>query len=474
MDNLPPALLRTILSFVGNAADFRSCEKTCSTLNNMLEDDGVWALCFECKPKDYDRPYHNKELALIPGALERVKKWQRKSESVILSVLGMSGWKGLLCSIAVQLQSDLGVLGSGDTFSVRGDTSAVLLRIVEDDIIMQIERAFAVASHVASQAMPQHREFPCVSYADIKLQNLLLCKTEPRERFDSSSFEELLGRYSAFLGDNARCHTLVCRLASRAGVPKMEYDARKLVWSLIARTIICLLHPACETLVAEVDPRALHKCYTNPSAMPMLPKRVVATNVSADETIRMVPPLPRLSSTVCCPRCRKIPVVYTIVPKQIEDTASLLQMGRNKVYGSEWHVDEDTSPEGEPIPTISMQVLVAQSILEAKSWYNFHDGDSNYLVPNLPTKMPNDRSVNPPPSDEVLRQPDDDSDGDIDIDGDGDREAYVYEDDEDEEDLSDSFVSDVDELVIIDTPFAHGCVHPDGFVEFSTVPDMIL
>lgn len=476
MDNLPPVLLRTILSFVGNAADFRSCKKTCSTLNNLLGDDGVWALCVECKPKDYDRSYYNKELALIPGALESVEKWQRKSESVILRVLGMSGWKRLLSSIAVKIQTDLHMLGSGDTFSVRGDTSAVLLRIVEDDIIMQIERAFAVASHVTSQAMPDSREFPCVSYADMKLQNLLLCKTDPRDDHFCSSFEELLGRYSAFLGDNALGHTLVCCLAFRAGVPKMEYNARKLVLSLIARTIILLMYPACETLAAEVDPRALHKCYTNRKAMPVLPKRMIATNASADETIRRVPPLPKLSSSLCCPRCRKIPVVYTIIPKQIEDAATQLQMGRNKVYGSEWHVDDDNLPRGAPIPAESMRALVAQTILEAKSWYIFLYGDSNSLVPNLPTIMPNDRRVNAPPADEALRQLDGDSDSDSDSDDDSDREAYVYEEDgeDDEGDLSDGFDSDVDELVIIDTPFAQGCVHPDGFVEFSAVPDMIL
>ena len=100
MESLDATLIQIVLSYLGNAKDFCSFEKTCKAAKAVLEDDWVWSFCEECKPEDYpDHPYLNRELALIPIALKHCDDWQKGSKrtaSVILDVLNVKGWKALV------------------------------------------------------------------------------------------------------------------------------------------------------------------------------------------------------------------------------------------------------------------------------------------------------------------------------------------------------------------------------------------
>jgi hypothetical protein len=89
---LPSSLLTVTLSYVGDANDFVSLSKTSEVFRTLLQDDdSLWSFCKECRPEDYDHPYLNKELALIPLALEEVEKWRKKPSSPTLSVLQEGG-----------------------------------------------------------------------------------------------------------------------------------------------------------------------------------------------------------------------------------------------------------------------------------------------------------------------------------------------------------------------------------------------
>ena len=174
-----------------------------------------------------------------------------------------------------------------------------------------------------------------------------------------------------------------------------------------------------------------------------------------------------------CPRCRKIPLVYTIVPGQVEKVAKQLGIVTHKVYGNEWHTDEVTTPDGTASPAKTMEASVAKAIKEAKSWYNFQDEDDDdidELSPRTPSRIPVNWMMMLQRTYVVLEP--EDGEGE-DSDSEEEDEAYIYKEEE-EEDLSEDFLSEVDEIFVMDDPSDPGCVHPDGFVPFSAVPDIVL
>lgn len=461
MKDLPAALLRNILSFVGNTKDFRSCEKTSQALKDVLADDNVWALCKETKPDDYDRAYLNKELALIPSGIKKIRKWQKATNSIILSDLEVPGWKRLVLEILTLLPPD--VLEDGSAFDLRGDTSAVQLEIVEYSAMIQLKRSNFIAARLQEEFL-ESKEFQTVKVKDIRLQNgllsaeLIMQKCFPSVASVNNWDAHLEQPGGAFLGvDRDTRDNLVCRLAWRAGIVKMEYGVYKLVWALLVKTILEVMTPALDTATKEFDPRLFHKSYLNPNAMPTLPKRVVSTSKSADKTIRTIPPLPLLSGSIYRPHCRKIPLVYTIGPKQVEDSAKLLGLG--KVYGGGWQVDEDdANPDG-----LSQEDLAEKVKLAAMFHYSFLDNDeTEEPLPSFPL-VKHEKTV-------PWIIPDGDTDND-----DEEYEPYVYEQEDESEDLGDDYLVDgVDEAVRIVYPEVLDCAHPNGFVLMSTVPNIIL
>ena len=121
MDSLDEKLWHNVLEFVGNATDFRACEDSGAFGNILTKDDKLWALCVkECKPEHYSAYCRsNRELSLIPLALENIDKWQKQSHSVLLVVMGMMGWKRLLGSVLSQLEDSLGLRSSGNSLEIR-------------------------------------------------------------------------------------------------------------------------------------------------------------------------------------------------------------------------------------------------------------------------------------------------------------------------------------------------------------------
>jgi len=387
MEDLPTAVLLSVLSFVGDAQDFRACEKTCKTLYKILRDDELWALCEQCKPDDYpDRKYLKKELALIPAALARIKK--KREGSVIEDVLGISRWKSLVNALLpVELKNNV----TGDALiDVRGDASCVLLTIVEKFMISQLARATLIA--VQNDTLnPDKLEFPTVTIHELQLQSALLLEnpndthcaylapltpSESRALMISLRASSGNGFSGDMIDDVDVINNVVCHLSWRAGNAKLDNEASQMVWAMFILTIQQILERACSSFKEDFNNRDFHKSYINATFSQTVPKRVVATNIRINEAIRSIPPYPRLWTGRCCMHCRKIPITHTIVPKQVEDAAKFVGITNYKVYDTDWHVVVDRSIEKDGMMRVGYShELASNAFAEALAMYDFLGAD---------------------------------------------------------------------------------------------------
>jgi len=182
MDKLPDAVLRQIMSYVGNGSDFLSCERSCRSFYNILKDDSIWATCYECQPEIQDGaknrradvewpvwPTSNREKVFVARALRRCRLWQGTTSGVIRSCMGVTKWK-LIVFKAQQILSPTGWYprwsGCRHFFHLRGDSSAVLMALVEQSMVSRLERARRVAFHRMYSSADPSVSFPSVSVAD--------------------------------------------------------------------------------------------------------------------------------------------------------------------------------------------------------------------------------------------------------------------------------------------------------------------
>ena len=444
---------------MGDAQDFRSCEKTCRSLHDLLKDDDIWAFCEQCKPGDYpERPYLNKELALIPGAIKRARKTQRQEESVIVEVLGVGLWKAAVDNV-LSLLIPPSTIQNGGQVEVRGDTSFVLMNVVEGFMVDQLVRAKTVAMDFFRRT-PDARDFPVVTSDDLMLQNELLLSdvsahaTKPTAEEIMAWNDPLEQPGGVFLGiGRAMRDQLVCHFSLKAGNPKMDCGAYRVAWAIFVKIIRAILAQAIPSATNEFDDLALHKSYINNNLPQKLPKRVVTNMLSGEEVIRNVAPYPRLQSDRCCPWCRKIPLVYTLVPKHVEDAARCIGIPNPKVCGNGWHVCLDDGMA----QVHSSDKQASNTVAQAMAMYHFEDDDEDMEeVHGKPTTGAGEKT----PNYSVIQFKTLD-DGDV----------YIYESEEDsDDDLDQAFFmeSKPDDVVLND------CDHPDGFVPTTTVPEIHL
>ena len=475
MDTLDDPLLRRLLAFLGNAKDFRSCEKTSKAFQAVLKDDKVWRFCKECKPEEYpDHPYLNRELALIPNTLEQIKTRQKMSASVILHVLQMSGWTALVSAVIAEL---LPTKLKKYNFDIRGDTSAVLLEIVGKNLHQKLRRAKFLSIHRSACADDENGKrlvsrFPTVIVKDFQCQDALTFPendpTMEQQMLSNTKFWEtevhlwnqLIDDGETYLGVNrAFRDEMATSLALQAGIPKMDYGMCRLIWASMIKLARDLLEPPCYLLAYDVDSRVLRRSYVGPNQPPAaLPKRAIPAHVQGRriDIIRKIPPLPRLEMGKCCPLCRRIPVVHTLVPYHVEDTAKMLGITPNKVICNDWHIP-DTDHNG-----VDPECLITKSTSDAMSYYTF-DGEGGEDI-ELPIDIEHTfillGDINPYPPIDAESDSDDDE---------------TYEDDELEEDSDDEFlVDDIEDEPPILNDDASDCSHPAGFVDCANLPNIIL
>jgi hypothetical protein len=345
MADLPTDLWERILGFVGNAKDFRNCERTCRVLGKVLSDDKVWSLCGEpincaaylhthslwgkrtlsinawstatlssCPTSFFSDTFH-RDQAFSYYACESVLRSQMSSsKQIILSVLGVDQWK-LLVDDTLKLGLRLPFFHMQNRrfcnkYSLRGDSSSVLMTLLERCLVTQLERALHLAIHRRADG----NSFPSVSRQDFCLQDALHSQFGQFERtlFPEAGYFART-RLSAQLAlatdpDAMWCRTsiqdvIVRRLAYLAGITKMENDLYRAVWVTLLHVVWLLLKPACIEL--EILDR---------------------------------PPPPEGT----CETCDRPIIGNIIFPKQIETSAKRLLVD-SKVYGEEWHVDGDAS-----------------------------------------------------------------------------------------------------------------------------------
>ena len=146
MESLPDAVLRRVLCFVGDAQDFRSCEKTCKVLRNVLQDDKVWRVCPRLD-SDEEAEDHFRERASVYRCIQNMKYWQRSTTPVILTVLTAEQWGRFALVMAAYTSFGWNYYQlRDDYYRLRGDTSAVLLTIVEQFMVDHLVRAFSTTT----------------------------------------------------------------------------------------------------------------------------------------------------------------------------------------------------------------------------------------------------------------------------------------------------------------------------------------
>jgi hypothetical protein len=406
MEDLPEAVLKHVCSFVGNALDFLHCERTSKTFRDALKSDDIWATCEECKPQYQNQQAHwpttNREKAFVVRALVQCDQWQRGTRPVILGVLSVRQWKEFLSEVfgyflKRELWHNASAIACCDEFFWRGDSSALLMTIVQESLVSQLQKANSIAFH---SALPD--TYPCLRGRDLRLQDQLANRdTLVPHQSDQPTFD----RFIAYrLIDHAQRHRIVRRFAYLAGVTKMEDSLTDLVWASMCCLIGQLMRPACVQLgfrcPVEGQQKLLH-----------------------GQTIRDVPPFSEFGDLLCeaCfeslapTRLGRRIILHTIVPKQLEEAAKALGLPRTYYGPEEWHVDSELLN----LDRANAARLRKQEIAQASSKYCFGEGYAGSIDEESHT------------SDDVESQANDSVD-------DGSEETYANVSDEDEDLVYDS------------------------------------
>jgi hypothetical protein len=260
--------------------------------------------------------------------MPKSRKYQKSGESILFEVLGVARWK-LLVMMALHVFFIEDVCPNDHIF-LRGDTSAVLMELVENFAIVQLQRAGVVmnaSTQVESQTYPiltvrhweaqneLHSAFvpsPNSSYTPL----FAGVSTSPIPRDDVLPLTNMLGPGTTMIT------TIIRRLAYRAGIIKMEDGVFDLAWGSLVCSVAALLRPACIQLIGA---RSSHN--TNKKKM-----------IEKGGTMYIVPPYPRCGD--------EHGEVHTPVPGQIEAAARSFSIPF-KVYGDVWHCMPSSTEEDE-------------------------------------------------------------------------------------------------------------------------------
>jgi hypothetical protein len=324
LQQMPVEVTAHILRYVGNASDLLRCEKTCKSLRRILRDDAVWS----------SSPGGSRDNACQIRGCRKVRKYQKGGESILFEVLGVMRWKSLVAQALDFFFSHDPDLNS--IFFLRGDTSAVLMELVENFAIGQLQRALVVmnaSTPVGSQTYPsvtvrhweaQNELHSAYVHIRNRTYNPLFAgvSTNPIPRDAVVLLTKSLGPGTTVIT------TIIRKLAYRAGIIKMEDGVFDLSWASLVCSIAALLRPACIQLTEA------HSFY---NFMKII-------RVEQGETMYTIPPYPTFS---LCEGCgEQHPSGHTPVPGQIEAAARSLSIPF-KVYGDVWHCMPDSTEEDE-------------------------------------------------------------------------------------------------------------------------------
>jgi hypothetical protein len=347
MNEIADDVLERIFCFVGDGKDLAACEKTNRTFRRVLRNDAIWGFCEEAKEKYlsgkidlslslarpcYPKPSSNRETVFVVRALNQCHHWQRSTDSVILDVIDVQQWKNVVTAAMKQhLPRDL--VDCRHSFPIRGDTAAVLLTLVEDCLQLQLDRTNLVATFIMFTKSID--EFYTVSAEDFLFQSFLQrmdCTASPLQM----CHEAIAYTYNTtptFYGvTSSQRDQIVRRFAYKAGITKMNNDMYPEIWAAVIQAIVQMVKPACIMLA---DRR-------------LLKAPGVRRPLQGNETIRDVSPFPEVDADIskACPHCHKQRITHWIVPKQIEDAARFLRIGR-RVVGEDWLVANGDDVETE-------------------------------------------------------------------------------------------------------------------------------
>jgi hypothetical protein len=370
LETIPDVCIQQILYFVSDPKDFRSVELTCRKMERIMrcgdddDDDEQWK---HCQGSWRSGVTTNRLRACVHENLGRIREIQGKPDgpiseplghirqtrqgkskstrNVIMDDLDVNDWKTLVNDVLQCFRSENRLHGT-DAFFLRGDTLAVLVESVQFYMTEQLKRADLVSHHRLGR-----NKYPEMSRDDYELAEQLLLGVHGQS-LDSTfrrvlNFEDLSITYLntedfhvSTLLDRSTRDAIIRKLAFNAGVVKMESCVYDIAWESLIQLIVVLVTPACTELVQISEQLESGR------------KR------SRDTTdMRMVPPPPALELISGIS-------LHTLVPRQIEDAASCLGIGR--VCGDSWLVCEGSTEEEEVAAAKAQYVVVKNEDGSAK------------------------------------------------------------------------------------------------------------
>jgi hypothetical protein len=350
LETIPDESLQRILYFVSDAQDFRSCELTCKKMQRIIRCDDQWKYC---KGKWRGGVVTtNRDRACIHKNLGRIRETQRKDiNNLTVGALSVNGWKKLVTD-TIQCFRPHNNLAA---YFLRGDTLAVIIEVMQFYMTEQLD----LANRICIYRVRDNDEYPEISMDDYTLAERLLLGVQARPL--ETSFAQIFRCTEkrnvddfpgamALLGRSAR-DKIIRALALRAGVVKMTSVVYDLAWKSLVQLIIVLVTPACIELVDMSKVKSGRKRSLDTADMRMVPP----------------PSLEQLDGIL----------LYTPVPRQIQDAASRLGIGR--VYGDSWLVCEGSTEEEEIAAAEAQYIIVKNEEGSSEEEYvSEEDDESRY------------------------------------------------------------------------------------------------
>jgi len=337
LENIEKKLQQRILRYLGCPTDLLSCARSCRSLQHAVTDDSVWSTAARQADRKKKlrvgvsgKAFKNlscRERACINMAetiaVRCHKKYNIRGESGILEVLGGAHrWKALVVSF-FQLPHRCGNIdlpaihdrhaGGHHRFRLRGDTLAVLLKIVEDSNVLLFRQAVELASSAG----------PAAAYPELREDHL-----------------RKAAGVGTWFGDDETAHAVAGaailrfkisrRLAYQGGAVKMGNCVYDRVWCHFVSTMDQILHRASECAILESN-CSHHSDETG------------VRHLLPGQHIRDFAPCKTVMGT--CEACNTDIVEHTLVPRQIELGAKALGLPLWKVYGDDWLATVSTEVE---------------------------------------------------------------------------------------------------------------------------------
>jgi hypothetical protein len=352
-ETIPDVSIQQILYFLSDPKDFRSCELTCKRMERIIRCDEQWKYCEGLWRSPLIKT--NRRRACIHENLGRIREIQGKARGpiskplghirqtqetdtrkVIMDDLGVNDWKKLVNDTLQFFRPENG-LKFPHAYFLRGDTLAVLVESLQFYMTEQLKRADLICCHRLGQY-----EYPEMSRNDYELAEQLLLGVHGQsldstfrhvlhfEDFDMTHLDMFDFNVLTLLGRTTR-DKIIRKLAFNTGVVQMRSSVYDLAWQSLIKLIVVLVTPACIELVGIWEIESGRKRSRDTSDMRMVPP----------------PAFEQMSEPL-----------HTLVPRQIEDAASRLGIGR--VCGDSWLACEGSTEE-EEIAAAKAQYIVVEN-----------------------------------------------------------------------------------------------------------------